>query len=106
MTDPDELKKKKIEELKKQQQGEDVQDQQQEMRKQLKQIASQILTKEARSRLGNVRAAKPDLASQVELQLVQLHRSGSIQGKINEDQLIEILKKIKSKGNERDIKYR
>lgn len=102
----DELKKKKMEQLNGQ--AEDVpqaQEQQAEqMRQQLKQIAAQILTKKARSRLGNVRAAKPDLAAQIELQLVQLHRMGQIRDKITDEQLKKLLKEVQS-GDEPDIKY-
>jgi len=57
----DELKKKKLQQAKQQaQQGSSEGGQ--DIRQQLKKIASQILTKKARSRLGNVRAAKPELA--------------------------------------------
>lgn len=105
----EELKKQKMEQM----QGGDMADQQrmqeqqeEQMRQQLKQIASQILTKDAQSRLGNIRTAKPDLASQIELQLVQLHRAGQIQNKITDDQLKQMLKQLQeATGDERDIKY-
>lgn len=110
--DLEELKKKKMEQMSG---GEsaggqmDAQEQQKEqMRKQLKQIASQIMTKEARSRLGNIRAADEDMAAKIELQLVQLHKAGQIRDKITDDQLKEILKKIKEAedDNSMDIKHR
>lgn len=106
----DELREKRKEQLQGQDQSvEDLQNmqeqQEEQMREQLKQIASQILTKEARSRLGNIRAAKPDLAAQIELQLVQLYRMGQIKDKITDEQLKELLKRIKDSGRERDIKY-
>lgn len=104
----EELKKKKMQEM--QSSGADAaqaqQNQEEQMRKQLKQIASQILTKEARSRLGNIRAAKPDLASQIELQLVQLHRSGQIRDKITDEQLKNLLQQIQESSDDQpDIKY-
>ncbi|MDY6789247.1 MAG: DNA-binding protein [Candidatus Nanohaloarchaea archaeon] len=84
----------------------EMQEQQQEqVRKQLKKIASKILTKKARSRLGNLRAAKPELASQIEMQLVQLYKAGQIQDEINDDQLKRLLKKLQQSGEERNIKY-
>jgi programmed cell death protein 5 len=107
----DELKKKKMEQLQGSGQGvEDAQhmqeQQKEQMRQQLKQIASQILTKEAQSRLGNIRTAKPDLAAQIELQLVQLHRTGQIKDKITDDQLKRLLKQIQdADDDDRDIKY-
>lgn len=107
--DLEKLKKEKIKKLKENQaEGGNLkgaQDQQEQMKKQLKAVASKIMTPEARSRLGNIRAAKPDLASQIELQLVQLYRAGQIRDKITDDQLKEMLKSLKSK-KERDIKMR
>lgn len=102
--DEDELEKLKKEKL--QEMEQDGGDQQEEqIRQQLKQIASQILTEDARSRLGNIRVAKPDLASSIEFQLVQLHRAGQIRDKITDDQLKELLKKIQESDDERDIRY-
>lgn len=104
--DEDELEKLKEDRMDDlQEQAEAQQEQEEQMRQQLKQIASQILTKEARSRLGNIRAAKPDLASKIELQLVQLHRAGQIRDKITDDELKQLLKRIKESDDERDIKY-
>ncbi|MCJ7450450.1 MAG: DNA-binding protein [Candidatus Nanohaloarchaeota archaeon QJJ-9] len=101
--DLEELKKKKMEQM----QGEKGSSKAQEenYRKQLKQIASQILTKEARSRLGNIRAAKPDLASSIEMQLVQLHKAGQIRDKITDEQLKDLLKKLQEGKKDIDIKY-
>lgn len=106
----DKLKKEKMKQL--QGQGasdmdpQDMQAQQEEqMREQLKQIASQILTDEARSRLGNIRAAKPDMASQIELQLVQLYKMGQIQDKITDDQLKDLLQRLQESDEGPDIKY-
>jgi len=103
--DEEELKKEKLDELEGQDAGEAAEKQQEEIRKQLKQIASQILTDEARSRLGNIRVAKPDLASAIEYQLVQLHRAGQIQGRIDDDQLKRLLKRIQEQEDEQEIKY-
>lgn len=107
--DLEELKKKKLEELKESQAGKEaagMKDQQEQVRKQIKALASKILTREARSRLGNIRAANPDLSSQIELQLVQLHRSGQIRNKITDDQLKDLLESLRSSKKERKIKHR
>lgn len=104
--DLDELKKKKLEEM--QDSGGEVdaqESQEQQMRQKLKQQAAQLLTEEARSRLGNIRAVKPDLASTIELQLVQLDKAGQIPGKIDDEQLKRLLQKIQESEDEPDIKY-
>ncbi|MDY6766152.1 MAG: DNA-binding protein [Candidatus Nanohaloarchaea archaeon] len=101
--DLERLKEEKLDEL----EGEEVdaEQQQEKIRQQLRQVASQILTDEARSRLGNVRAAKPDLASAIEYQLVQLHKAGQIQSKIDDDQLKRLLKRVQQEQDDQDIKY-
>lgn len=101
----DELEKLKAARKQQLQDDDQTGQQQEELRKQLKQIASQVLTEEARSRLGNIRAADPDLAAQIELQLVQLYRTGQLQDKLTDDDLKTILKKIRDSGDEQTIKY-
>ena len=64
--------------------------------KQLKDIVSNILDKNARQRLANLRVVKPDIAMQLELYLAQLYQMGQIKH-ITEEQLIQILKKITEK---------
>jgi programmed cell death protein 5 len=64
----------------------------------------QILTPEARARLANVRAVKPEFAEQLEIQLIQLAQSGRIGSKITDVQLREILDKLQSR--KREIKIR
>lgn len=106
MMDKDELEKLKEEKLDEMEGNEvDAEQQQEKIRQQLKQVASQILTDDARSRLGNIRTAKPDLASAIEYQLVQLHKAGQIQGKIDDDQLKRLLKRVQEEQDEQDIKY-
>ncbi len=103
----DELEKLKREKMKKAQRGNNQsrEMQEQQARKRLKKIASQILTDEARSRLGNIRVANPDMASTIELRLVQLHKMGSINGKITDDQLKNMLKKLQENKDSTNIKY-
>jgi programmed cell death protein 5 len=54
------------------------------------------LTKEARERLGRVRVAHPELASQVELLLVQAIQQGRIKEKIDDEALKRILQGLRS----------
>lgn len=64
----------------------------------------QILTPEARGRLANIRAAKPEFAEQLELQLIQLAQSGRLGSKITDAQLREILSKLQARKREFKIK--
>jgi programmed cell death protein 5 len=45
-------------------------------------ILQQILSSDARSRLTNLKMARPDFANSVEMQLIQLAQSGALRGKI------------------------
>ena len=45
-------------------------------------IMAKILTSEARSRLANIRMARPEFAEQIEIQLIQLAQGGALRGKI------------------------
>ena len=64
----------------------------------------QIMTPEARSRLANIRAAKPEFAEQLELQLIQLAQSGRLGSKITDAQLREILGRLQARKREFKIR--
>jgi programmed cell death protein 5 len=114
MSDLDEIRQKRMAELQAQQaamqnqaqQQAEAQAQQQEAQAQLeaqkKQILSQILTSEARERLSNLKLTKPELVSQIEMQLIQSAQSGSLRGKVTDDQLKVLLSQIA--GQKREIK--
>jgi programmed cell death protein 5 len=76
--------------------------QQYEVQKRL--VLQQILTPEARSRLANIRAARPQFAEQLELQLIQLAQAGRISGRITDAQLREILSRLQQRRREIRIK--
>lgn len=107
MVDEDELEKLK-EERKKELDESSRDDAEEDRREQVKELASKYLTKEARSRLGNIRAARPDLASSVEMQIARLGKSGQIsEGQITDDKLKSILREVqKSSDQDTDIKFR
>jgi programmed cell death protein 5 len=89
------LRKKKLAELQAQVESEQAQKEQlAQAETQIKQILTQILTPEARSRLTTIKMAKPEFASQVELLLIQLAQSGQIKGKIDDVQLKALLAKV------------
>ena len=101
----DELRKRKMLELQaklQEQQRQEELRQQYEAQKRL--AMQQILTPEARSRLANIRAAKPEYAEQIELQLIQLAQTGKLTSQITDAQLREILKRVQER--KREIKIR
>jgi programmed cell death protein 5 len=94
----EELKRKRMLELQariEEQQKLEAQRRQFELQKRM--VIQQLVTPEARSRLANLRAAKPEFVEQIELQLIQLAQSGRLTSKITDDQLKEILKKLQSR---------
>lgn len=100
----DELREQRKKELE-ESSGETGEDAVEQQREQIKNLASQYLTKDARERLGNIRAAKPELASAVETQIAQLGRMGQIE-EITDDQLKDILKEVQKSDEDTDIKFR
>jgi len=110
MSDLDELRRKRMQELQQQasanenqqiQQQVQQQQMQQEMEAQKRQLMMQILTTEARSRLANLRLTKPEFVEQIEIQLIQLGQSGRMKGKITDEQLKVLLQQIA--GQKREI---
>ncbi|MDR3222491.1 MAG: DNA-binding protein [Methanobrevibacter sp.] len=105
MTDLDELRQKRMAELQQQAiANENQQKMQQELEMQKKQTMIQILTPEARDRLGSLRLTKPDFVNQIELQLIQIAQSGNLRSKITDDQLKDLLKRVS--GTKREINIR
>lgn len=83
----EEIRRKKMEELKKAQNT--------EIQKQL--VLRQILTNEARNRLVRIKMARPEFAEQIELQLIQLAQSGKLEKKISDEDLKNILRSLQQK---------
>jgi len=105
--DLEEIKRRKLEELKRQLAYQQAMQEQEEIeREQIEEerrrILSAILTSEARERLARVKMARPEYARAIEDQLIILAQSGRIKRKIDDAQLKSLLAKLaKSK---RDIK--
>ena len=66
----------------------------------------QIMTPEARDRLGNIRLANPQMADNVEMQLIQLAQSGRLRGVIDDAMLRNILGQIAPQKREITIERR
>jgi len=102
------LRKKRLRDL---QQSEDFQEsmedqeaQQKEFEEKKKMILRNILTPNAKERLGNIKVARPEMAEAIENQLIALVQSGRLKNKINDEQLRMLLSKIIPK--KRDINIR
>jgi len=75
-----------------------------EIEAQIRIIIKKILTPKARERLANIRIARPDFARQIEILLIQLYQTGRLPKQITDEQLKEMLEKLRSK--KREIKIR
>ena len=105
------LKRKKLEELQRQQSesqayGAQQEQMQQEMEARKQAVMRTILTPEARERLSSIRMARPDFAAQIEAQLVTLAQGGRLKGAITDGQLKAMLKQLTPKKKEITITRR
>ena len=69
-------------------------------------VLRQILTPEARERLGRIELAYPDIAESVESQLISLAQSGRVQSQIDDRTLQDILRRVVPKKREIKIERR
>ena len=104
--DDDELEAIRRRTLRELQQAQDQAMAQQQMREQQQAqrqtILRQILSPEARERLGRIELAYPELADSIENQLIGLAQSGRVQRIIDDATLKQILERVMPK--KRDIK--
>jgi programmed cell death protein 5 len=99
----EELRRRKMLELQRrlsQEQQRSQAEQQMEMQKQA--LMRRILTPKARQRIANLKMVKPEFASQLELQLIQLAQQGKVDIPISDRTLKQILVQLQSR--RRDIK--
>jgi len=73
---------------------------------QKKAVLRQHLTDDARKRLNTLKMSKPEVAEQVESQLVAIAQSGRIQGKIDDEKMAELLRELTPDSKSFDIKRR
>jgi len=69
-------------------------------------VLRQILTPEARERLGRIELAYPEVAESVESQLITLAQSGRVQSQIDDRTLQDILRRVVPKKREIKIERR
>ena len=102
-----ELRRKKMEQLQAQQvQAAAHEEERARVESQIQAVLRQILTPEARERLGNLKIARPDQVSLVEQQLVALAQSGRLTGRITDEMLKQILTQLLPKKKEIKIERR
>jgi len=104
-----ELREKKMEQLKEQQGGEEAEAaeaQRQQAEAQKKAMLRKALTDGARKRLNTVQMSKPQFGEQVEQQIVALAQSGRLNGKIDEEKMKELLQEMKPDSKSFDIQRR
>ncbi len=106
----EELREKKMQELQDRAQGggddEAQQEAQQRAEAQQEAVLKQHLTDGARQRLNAVEMSKPEFAKQVKQQVAALAQSGRVQGRIDEDQMRDLLKELQPEKKSFDIRRR
>ena len=106
----EEIKRRRLEQMQQQQAGAQYQAaqqqaQQQQVNEAKQTILRQILTPDARERLTSLKLARPQLAEQVEMQLISLAQSGRLQTMIDDAKLKVLLQQIQPKKREMTIKH-
>lgn len=103
------LRRRKLAELQQQaMQQEAAQHQQDSYEKQKYLVMRSILTQEARQRLENIRMVKPQFAEQIEMQLIQLFKSGRLRGAtpLPDEAFKKLLEQISQTGKKKEFKIK
>lgn len=101
----EELRRRKLAQLQQQAAQQEIAEvQQNEFEAQKYQVMRKILSQEGRQRLENIRMVKPEIAQQIELQLIQLAQSGRLRGQLSDDAFKKLLEQIAGKKKEFKIK--
>jgi programmed cell death protein 5 len=108
LTDDDqelqEIRQKKLAQLQMaQQQEEAVKEESARRDAQKKAILRKVLTVEAKERLGRLKLGYPDLAANIENQLIMLHQTGRLPGQVDDATLKKLLEQVQPKKREINI---
>jgi len=103
----EEIRRRRMMEIQQEAQGRVVQEAQaRQVEAQRQAVLRQILTPEARERLGRIELAYPEIANSVEDQLIALAQAGRVQQAIDDRTLQEILRRVVPKKREIKIERR
>jgi programmed cell death protein 5 len=103
----EELRKRRLSAMRRQASDEQKNVQAEEQVDQEKQaLLRSILAPEARQRLTNLKMIKPDLVSQLELQIIQLAQQGRVPIPMGDEQLKKILVQLQARRRETTITRR
>ena len=107
----EELREQKMQELREQAQGqgqgeEAQQAAQEQAERQQEALLKQYLTDGARQRLNAVEMSKPEFAAKVKQQVTALAQSGRVNGRIDEEQMKELLRELQPDQQSFDIRRR
>ena len=101
------IRRRRVMELQQEAQSRVVQEAQaRQVQAQRQVVLRQILTPEARERLGRIELAYPEIASSVEDQLIALAQAGRVQQAIDDRTLQEILRRVVPRKREIKIERR
>ena len=102
-----ELRKKRVSQLEQNQiEQQQREEQQLQVEHQRQMVLKGILTDEARERLSRIKLAKPEYANSLENQLIQLASSRRLSGKINDEQLKQLLQQMTKSQRESKITFK
>ncbi|NHJ02743.1 MAG: DNA-binding protein [Candidatus Heimdallarchaeota archaeon] len=106
-SDLEAIRQKRLAQLQEEQlAAQQAEEQQRQIENQRQMILKGILTNEARERLANIKLAKPEYATKLENQLIQLASTGRVTNKITDNQLKKLLTQLTQTKREGKITFK
>ena len=94
MNEMDEIKQRKMEEVKKQYEEQQAEHQ---MEQQLESMMRTVLTDKAKARLANIKMVNKEIYFKAVQAVIYLYNAGQITGKLDDEELKSLLKKLTEK---------